>query len=316
MGNRDEGRENDMELAAAFRQLFDTVSNWGRWGADDERGALNYLTPARVLEASRVVCTGETLTMSLPLSTKPGIDNPAPADHYMTMITDKDIGSGTLRFAKDYVGADYHNPSHTHLDAFCHVAFDGNLYNGRPAASLGRGGATADDIEVLKNGLVGRGVLLDVPALRGVQRLEPGDHIWPSELERCEQEQGVTVTGGRHPPHPHRHWAAPRRPRTLGHRRRQGRPPPHLCQIFGGAPGLCTRIGWQQRHHPEHDRGHRLSDTCLGAERDGNSTSSTICSSKPSPPRANEKAAGVPFLASPLRIAGGTGSPVNPIAIL
>ena len=182
--------------AAEFRQLFEAVSTWGRWGAEDERGALNYLTPARVLEAARLVRTGETVTLSLPLNTRLGIDNPAPADHHMTMMGDEDIGSGTLRFAKDYVGADYHNPSHTHIDALCHVAFDGTLYNGRSTASLTREGATADDIGALKDGLVGRGVLLDVPALRGVDWLEPGEHVFPDELEGCERKQGVTVQEG------------------------------------------------------------------------------------------------------------------------
>ena len=132
MSDRDEGGSEGL-TAAEFRQLFEAVSTWGRWGADDERGALNYLTPARVLEAARLVRTGETMTLSLPLNTQLGIDNPAPADHRMTMLGDEDIGSGTLRFAKDYVGADYHNPSHTHIDALCHVAFDGTLYNGRPS---------------------------------------------------------------------------------------------------------------------------------------------------------------------------------------
>ena len=145
MSDREEGRRDEV-TAAEFGQLFEAVSTWGRWGAEDERGALNYLTPARVLDAARLVRTGETVTLSLPLNTRPGIDNPAPADHHMTMMGDEDVGSGTLRFAKDYVGADYHNPSHTHIDAFCHVAFDGALYNGRPTASLTREGATADDI--------------------------------------------------------------------------------------------------------------------------------------------------------------------------
>ena len=195
MSDRDEGGSEGL-TAAEFRQLFEAVSTWGRWGADDERGALNYLTPARVLEAARLVRTGETVTLSLPLNTQLGIDNPAPADHRMTMMGDEDIGSGTLRFAKDYVGADYHNPSHTHIDALCHVAFDGTLYNGRPTASLTREGATADDIGVLKDGLVGRGVLLDVPALRGVDWLEPGEQVFPDELTGCERKQGVTVQEG------------------------------------------------------------------------------------------------------------------------
>ena len=89
---------------------------------------------------------------------------PEPADHHMTMLTDEDIGSGSVRFAKDYVGLDYHNEGHTHIDAFCHVAFEGSFFDGNPEASVTADGADAGAIDILKDGLVGRGVLLDVPA--------------------------------------------------------------------------------------------------------------------------------------------------------
>ena len=130
-----------MEVTEAeFRALFDAVSNWGRWGIDDRRGTLNYLTADRVSAAARLVRTGETLTLSHPLNTRPGTDNPVPADHYMTMLGDQDIGLGTLRFAKDYIGADYHNAAHSHIDALCHVSFDGALYNGTSITALTRRG--------------------------------------------------------------------------------------------------------------------------------------------------------------------------------
>ena len=315
MSDRVKRREDEVS-AAEFRQLFEAVSTWGRWGAEDERGALNYLTPARVLEATRLVRSGETVTLSLPLDTRPGIDNPAPADHHMTMMGDEDIGSGTLRFAKDYVGADYHNPSHTHIDAFCHVAFDGTLYNGRPTASLTREGATADDIGALKQGLVGRGVLLDVPALRGVRWLEPGEHVYPDELDGCERKQGVTVQEG---------------------------------------DILLVRTGHAQRHTDlgpwDSDAAKAgLHPTCASflAERriaalgsDGNSdTTPSTTEGIDFPIHALAlNAMGVHlldylqledlvaacvresrweflFLAAPLRVVGGTGSPVNPIAVL
>ena len=114
----------------------------------------------------------------------------------MTMLSDTDIGSGSLRFAKDYVGVDYHNDTHTHIDALCHVAYDGSLYNGWPQEAVDRAGASADAIEVLKDGLVGRGVLLDIPRLRGVPWLEPGEHVYGDELEAAESEQGVSVGQG------------------------------------------------------------------------------------------------------------------------
>ncbi len=199
MMKHDDPQDGDRSIdvsAADFKALFEAVSNWGRWGTDDERGALNYLTPDRVAAAARLVRSGETTTLSLPLNTKPAIDNPVPADHRMTMLDDVDIGSGTLRFAKDYIGADYHNDGHTHIDALCHVAFDGSLYNGKPSGSITREGATVDTIDVVKDGIVGRGVLLDVPRLRGVPWLEPGEHIFRADLEEAERAQGVTAAAG------------------------------------------------------------------------------------------------------------------------
>jgi kynurenine formamidase len=179
-----------------FNALFRQVSNWGRWGERDERGALHHLTAERLVAATRLVQDGLSVTLSRPLATQPALSNPEPAEHRMTMLSDTDIGSGSLRFAKDYVGVDYHNDTHTHIDALCHVAYDGSLYNGWPQEAVDGAGASADAIEVLKDGLVGRGVLLDIPRLRGVPWLEPGEHIYGDELEAAELEQGVAVGQG------------------------------------------------------------------------------------------------------------------------
>jgi kynurenine formamidase len=180
--------------AAEFEELFRSVSSWGRWGERDQRGALNHLEPARVVAASRLVQEGTTVTLSLPMNTKAAEDNPEPAVHYMTTTHDgADGGPGKLQFAKDYVGADYHHDGHTHIDALCHVIYEGSLYNGAPATAVTSEGAAADSIEVLANGLVARGVLLDIPRLLGVPWLEPGQHAFRGDLEAAELEQGVTV---------------------------------------------------------------------------------------------------------------------------
>jgi kynurenine formamidase len=182
--------------AEEFRQLFRAVSNWGRWSDGGRRGALNHLTRDRVAAALRLARTGETVSLSQPLRTEAGIDMPEPADHHMTMLTDVDIGSGSLRFAKDYVGVDYHNEGHSHIDAFSHVAFDGQLFDGKPDRSVTSEGALAGDIEVLRDGLVGRAVLLDVPRVRGVRWVEPGEHVFREDLEAAEREQGVRAGPG------------------------------------------------------------------------------------------------------------------------
>jgi kynurenine formamidase len=182
--------------AQEFRELFNAVSNWGRWDDDGERGALNHLTRARIAAATGLVRTGTTITLSQPLQTRASIDVPEPADHHMTMLPDVDIGSGSVRFAKDYIGVDYHNDGHSHIDAFCHVAFEGRLFDGKPDTSVTAQGAQADAIEVLKDGLVGRGVLLDVPRVRGVPWIEPGEHVFREDLEAAERAQGVRVETG------------------------------------------------------------------------------------------------------------------------
>lgn len=99
-------------------------------------------------------------------------------------------------FAKDYIGVDYHNDGHSHIDAFCHVAFSGLLFDGTPASAVTAKGARAGTIEVLRDGLVGRGVLLDVPPVRGVPWVEPGDHVFSEDLEAAERAQGVDVGPG------------------------------------------------------------------------------------------------------------------------
>jgi kynurenine formamidase len=179
---------------AEFRELFERVSNWGRWGPDDERGALNYLTPERVAAAAGLVRSGRAVSLSRPLNTEREPDNPEPADHRMTMLDGSE--SHGLAFVKDYIGVDYHNDSHSHLDALCHVSYDGRLYNGRPADSVSAAGAAVETVEVLKDGLIGRGVLLDIPRARGVDWLEPGDSVLPGDLEEAERREEVTVGDG------------------------------------------------------------------------------------------------------------------------
>ena len=253
----------EMQVSAdEFRQLFERVSNWGRWGADDERGALNYLTPERVAAAAGLVRSGRTVSLSRPLNTEREPDNPEPADHHMTMLGGREHPDG-LAFAKDYIGVDYHNDSHSHLDALCHVSYDGSLYNGRPADSVSATGATVETVEVLKDGLVGRGVLLDIPRTRGVSWLEPGDSVLPGDLAEAERPPGGEGGGGRHPAGPDRPRDPPRRARPLGHRqlRRRGctRAARSSCPS-GGSPRLAaTATATRPRASP---RGSAFRSTC------------------------------------------------------
>jgi kynurenine formamidase len=182
--------------ASEFATLFDSVRSWGRWGNSDELGALNRLTANRVAAAAGLVRSGVVVSLSLPLNTKTGLANPSPAQFRMTQNHSDDMGLGSIGFAKDFVGVDYHNDGHTHIDALCHVAYRDRLYNGVPADSVTATGASAESIDLAKDGLVGRGVLVDVPRQRGIPWLEPGENVFAQDLEAAEREQGVRIEEG------------------------------------------------------------------------------------------------------------------------
>jgi kynurenine formamidase len=180
-----------------FEQIFESVKNWGRWGADDQLGTLNFITPAHVRAAAALVQSGRRVSLEIPINTVAGPDNPNPAIHFVSQAHDIDIGSGGLRFGLDFIGMACHGDCHTHVDALCHISYNGLTYNGHPAQEvLTSKGATTLDIASYGDGVVGRGVLLDIPRFRGVKWLEPGDAVRRAELEACEEAQGVNLGEG------------------------------------------------------------------------------------------------------------------------
>lgn len=181
--------------AAEFHDLFHAIKTWERWGPDDQRGALNYLTPARVAAAVQLVRTGRAVSMSLVVDAVAGPDNPHPALHHMTQGYDRPSEDG-VQFATDFLGMQFHGDCHTHLDALCHIAYRGVLYGGRSAAAVTSQGASALDVTAYADGIIGRGVLFDVPRHRGVDWLEPGEAVTRAELEDIEQAQGVHLGEG------------------------------------------------------------------------------------------------------------------------
>jgi kynurenine formamidase len=175
--------------------LFEKLSNWGKWGKDDQRGALNYITDRKRAAAAALVKTGETVSMSLPLATAMANDNPSPVTHLMIQA-----GSDTPRQAMagvaDYFAISPHGFATTHLDALCHVFWQGKMYNGFDAGEVGSQGAKKCSIEVASQGVVSRGVLLDIAKVKGVDWFEPGHHIFPEDLEAAEKDHGVQVEEG------------------------------------------------------------------------------------------------------------------------
>lgn len=180
-----------------FEALFESLKNWGKWGKDDVKGTLNYITPEKIRAAAALVKSGRSVSMSIPMNTVAGPDNPVPVLHYMNTTHDIDIGSGDLRFATDFLAIQFHGDCHTHIDALCHIAYKGQMYNGRPANLVtARGALTMSITDYADQGLVGRGVLIDIPRLRGVKWLEPGEIVYREEIEAAEKAEGVRLSEG------------------------------------------------------------------------------------------------------------------------
>ncbi|MCE3555433.1 cyclase family protein [Pseudonocardia sp. RS11V-5] len=178
-----------------FRTLYEQLRATPPWGPDDRRGALNYITPAEVLVAIGQVRLGRTVSLEAPIEHQPAADNPDPARHRMKGPPGADAGPG-VSFSLDRIAMNIHGNADSHLDALCHVIFDGTLYNGVPADTVTEDGAAELSVETAAEGIVGRGVLLDVPRSRGVPWLEPGDHVTVQDLLAAERDQQVRVGRG------------------------------------------------------------------------------------------------------------------------
>ena len=180
------GRLTPDEVKASFER----ISNWGRWGKEDQRGALNFITPEKRAAAARLAKAGEIVSLALPLSTQTTAENPQPVQHLMLHVGPHAVA------ALDYFGIAPHGMAFTHLDALCHVFWDGRMYNGFSNREVGRFGAKKCAIDVTRDGVVSRGVLLDIPKIRKVEWLDPGDPIYPEDLNGAEKMGAVRVDEG------------------------------------------------------------------------------------------------------------------------
>jgi kynurenine formamidase len=304
-----------------MRRLFKQVSNWERWGKDDERGTLNYLSPEKVASAARLVQSGSQLSCARNFPVQPGPDNPTPALHHMVMGGDDPCAHGVpgLECSLDFIGIAYHGLASSHIDALCHVFVEGKMYNGIDAREVRSTGARRNSIMCARDGIVGRGVLLDIPKFRRASYVKPDEPVSIDELSAAERTQNVEVREGdillvyigrdahraAHPPQGGGYpslaglapncipWLHERRIAVLGgdgvndptpsHKPIEDWPiPVHMCGLVSMGLHLLDNLYLAD-----------LAEACAVAGRWE-----------------------FQFVVSPLRIERGTGSPVNPIAIL
>jgi kynurenine formamidase len=178
-----------------FQSLFDRCSNWGRWGQDDERGTLNLITPAHRVRAAGLVRDGVSVSCAHPINTVGDSENSSPAMHFMVRAGDVADGKQVTSIA-DHLAVSPHGVSHSHLDALCHFFWRGQTYNGRPITVVTSMGARANAITIGQEGIVSRGVLLDIPRALGTEWLEPDHAISVADMEAAESMAGVRVESG------------------------------------------------------------------------------------------------------------------------
>jgi kynurenine formamidase len=182
--------------AAEFRSLYLRLQQASTPGASNRRGALDNITPAHVLAAVGEVRSGTTVSLARPVECLRSADNPEPCHHEMTRgVDDRSRGAG-LHFAADRFAMNVHGDADSHIDALCHVIYDGKLYNDVSAETLTPTGASTLSIDAARDGIVGRGVLLDIPRLRGVRWLEPGEYVTVDDLAAAEHAQQLRVGEG------------------------------------------------------------------------------------------------------------------------
>lgn len=186
------------DAPSALVDLARRVSNWGRWGRDDERGTVNFITPDVVRRAAATVRRGAVFSLALPFDAdgpqfgQAGRVNPL---HLMTALANPmSANPDGPRYADDVVVMPLQCA--TQWDSLAHVHYGGLLYNGHPVATLTPAGAARNGIDKMAAGIVSRGVLLDLARTLDVERVPPGRAILPGDLEAAERRQGVRVESG------------------------------------------------------------------------------------------------------------------------
>lgn len=174
--------------ATDIKQMADDLSNWGRWGTEDQKGALNLITPAIRVEAAQLVKEGISVSLARDTIETIQPDNPRPFVHTM-------VGVGPQWNSDNYSVA-YHGFAHSHLDALCHYVHNGRLYNGFSADEVTKLGAQVLDVRNMKEGIFTRGVLIDATKIKGIKYLEPGTPLYPEDLDAWEKMSGTKIKSG------------------------------------------------------------------------------------------------------------------------
>ena len=249
-------RAQDGEKHAVSAEQYQSwkteLSNWGRWGKEDEIGALNLITPAKRRQAAALVKEGVSVSLAADTDTVKAVDNPSPYE-----VTMQGIGS-------DRIAINYHGIAHTHLDSLAHINEQGVFYNGYKPVSetVIKERHAKNSIHNVKNGIFTRGILIDIPRLKGVPYLEPGTPIYVEDLEAWEKQAGVKVVCRRRTVRADRCLGASKGARTVA---------AWTCgrRAVGRAPSVSASMAQSTRHRAARERppAVRVAGNTRSAER-------------------------------------------------
>jgi len=296
---------------------FEMLSNWGRFGDDDRFGTLNHVTAERRAAAARLIADGVAISCAWDIEPAPAADQSfGPPQRFMLSTGQGLPASPRFGGAAEYIGLVFHGYSVTHLDALSHYFWDGKMYGGRAASEVtSRGGAEALAMTDLPAGVATRGVLLDVARSRGVDWLEPGDGVFPADLDAACAAQRVAVGPG-----------DALLLRTGYGRRKRERGPDRTAEV-GRAGWHAACLPWlyerdvaligcdtAQDVHPSgypsmRSPVHAVGIVAMGLWLLDNCDLEALAEAA-----AERECWEFHFQLAPLRLAGATGSPVNPIA--
>jgi kynurenine formamidase len=287
--------------------MMKELSNWGRWGKADEKGTVNLITPTRRKEAAALVTEGISISLARNTDAQKGIDNSSPFIERMSPPVDG-------QFNMDEYDVFFHGVAMTHFDALSHVFHDGQMYNGFPESSVKSNGAQALAVTEYSEGLFTRGVLVDIAWLRGVPYLDPSTVIYPADFDAWEKKTGVHIQSGD---------AVFVRTGRWAYRNAKG--PWDIGAHAAGLSALCARwlkqrdaavLGSDSSHDaaPSGIPGvdfpvHQLLIVAMGMPLFDQCDLEELAKAAVARNRWTFL-----FTAAPVRVTGGTGGPINPVA--
>lgn len=185
---------SDHECRSSNEELhkyFDELSNWGRWGSEDELGTLNLITPEKVLSAVALIESGSQMSLAHDLVKRAAPNNAQPVLHIMQYVP------ANRHAHNDWVGIAAHGYATTHIDALCHEHHLGKFYNGFDVAEHTKmSGIRKCSVHTMKDGVSTRAVLLDIARTQGRDWLDAGERVHVEDLEAAEAMAGVKVQPG------------------------------------------------------------------------------------------------------------------------